>query len=174
MIDSHCHLDPSVWGGDEGVDEVVARAARAGVDRLVVIGAGYGFQSAERALAVARRHARVRCAIGLHPHDAKDFSDARFADLLALAEAPEVLALGEMGLDYHYDLSPREIQRVVFREQLRAARRLHKPVVIHDRESDGERLAILDQEQQWEHGVLFHCYTGDVAMLREEIGRAHV
>lgn len=171
MIDSHCHLDPSVWGTDADVDAVITRAGVAGVDRLMVIGAGYGFESAARALALARRHAQVRCAIGLHPHDAKDFTDARFADLLAMAEAPEVRALGEMGLDYHYDLSPRELQRVVFREQLRAARRLKKPVVIHDRESDGETLSILDQEQQWEHGVLYHCYTGDPMMMQEITAR---
>lgn len=171
MIDSHCHLDSSVWGGDAEIDAVIARAAAAGVTRLMVIGAGYGFDSAGRALALARRRPEVRCAIGLHPHDAKEFTDARFADLLASVEAPEVRAIGEMGLDFHYDLSPRELQRVVFREQLRAARRLHKPVVIHDRESDGETLSILDQEQQWEHGVLYHCYTGDPMMMREITAR---
>ncbi len=171
MIDSHCHLDPSVYGGDEGVDAVVARAVAAGVSHMLSVGSGYGFDSAARALAVARRHANVRASVGLHPHDAKDFTDARFADLLAMAEAPEVLALGEMGLDYHYDQSPRDTQRAVFREQLRVARQRQRPVIIHDRESDGETLRILDEEASWDTGVLFHCYTGNLALMEQIVAR---
>ncbi len=172
LIDSHCHLDPGVYGGDEGVDEVVARARAAGVDRMITIGSGYGFESAARALAVARRHPGVvRCTAGLHPHDAKLATDDRLAELFAIAAEPEVLALGEMGLDFHYDSSPRDEQRAVFREQLRAARARNLPVVIHDRESAGETLAILDEERAWDHGVLYHCYTGDVAHMEAIVAR---
>lgn len=172
LIDSHCHLDPTVFGGDEGVDDVVARARAAGVARMVTVGSGYGFESAARAVTVARRHPDcVRATVGLHPHDAKDFTDARFADLLAMADGPEVVALGEMGLDFHYDSSPRDQQRDVFRAQLRAARARGLPVVVHDRESDGETLRILDEEGAWAGGVLFHCYTGDVATMETIVGR---
>lgn len=172
MIDSHCHLDPSVWGSDAGVDDTVARARAAGVERMVAIGSGYGFDSAANAVAVARRHPDcVRATVGLHPHDAKEFTDARFAELLALAEGPEVVALGEMGLDFHYDNSPRETQRAAFRAQLRAARARRLPVVVHDRESDGETLRVLDDEGAWETGVLFHCYTGDVATMEAIVAR---
>jgi TatD DNase family protein len=172
MIDSHCHLDTKAFGDDAGVDAVIARARAAGVERMVTIGSGYGFDSAERALVTARRHPDcVRAAVGLHPHDAKDFTDARFADLLALAEAPEVVALGEMGLDFHYDSSPRDTQRAVFREQIRAARARKLPIVVHDRDSDGETMAILDAEAAWDTGVLFHCYTGDVAMMEAIVAR---
>jgi TatD DNase family protein len=172
LIDSHCHLDPTVFGGDDGVDDAIARARAAGVDRMVTIGSGYGFESAERALAVARRHPEtVRASVGLHPHDAKLATDASLAGLIAMADAPEVLALGEMGLDYHYDSSPRDQQRHVFRVQLRAARARNLPVIIHDRESAGETLAILDEEGAWETGVLYHCYTGDVAAMEQIVGR---
>jgi TatD DNase family protein len=172
MIDSHCHLDPDVWGDHPGVDAVIARARAAGVERMVTIGSGYGFGSAFRAVAVARRHPDcIRAAVGLHPHDASDFTPERFAELLALADGPEVVALGEMGLDFHYDKSPRDVQRDVFRAQLRAARERRKPVVIHDRESEGETLAILDEERAWETGVLYHCYTGDVAAMEQIVAR---
>jgi TatD DNase family protein len=172
MIDSHCHLDTAVWGDDAGVDAVIARARAAGVDRMVTIGSGYGFESADRAVVVARRHPDcVRAAVGLHPHDAKLLTDDALAALLALADAPEVVALGEMGLDFHYDSSPREVQREAFRAQLRAARARGLPVIIHDRESGGETLAILDEERAWDTGVLFHCYTGDVAYMEAIVAR---
>ena len=172
IIDSHCHLDPEVYGGDAGVDDAIARARAAGVARMITIGSGYGFGSAARAVAVARRHPDyLRASVGLHPHDAKDFTDDRFAELLALADGPEVVALGEMGLDFHYDMSPRGEQRDVFRAQLRAARARGLPVIIHDRESGGETLRVLDEENAWEIGVLFHCYTGDEAYMDAIVGR---
>ncbi len=167
LIDSHCHLDTRVWEDDAGVDAVVARAHAAGVSHMVAIGSGYGFQSAERAHAVATRHPNVRCAAGLHPHDASEFTDERLADMLALhQQGPGLVALGEMGLDYHYTYSPREAQRVAFRAQLAAAKELNLPVIIHDRESGGETLDILDDTAAWDTGVLFHCYTGDVAYMQ--------
>lgn len=171
MIDSHCHLDPGVYGGDDGVDAAITRAREAGVTRILTVGSGYGFESAARALAVARRHPDVCCSVGLHPHDATDYTPARLAELLALAEAPEVLALGEMGLDFHYDASPRDVQREAFRAQLRAARERRLPVIIHDRETEGETLQILDDERAWDTGVLYHCYTGDVPQMREIVAR---
>ncbi|MES2640098.1 MAG: TatD family hydrolase [Myxococcota bacterium] len=172
LIDSHCHLDPTVFGGDAGVDDAIARARAAGVDRMITIGSGYGFESAGRALAVARRHPDVlRATVGLHPHDAKLASEETLAELYAMADAPEVVALGEMGLDFHYDSSPREEQRTVFRAQLRAARERQLPVIIHDRDSAGETLAILDDEGAWAGGVLYHCYTGDVAAMEAIVSR---
>jgi len=171
MIDSHCHLDPGVYGGDSGVDETIARARAAGVTPILTVGSGYGFESAARALAVARRHPDVRCSVGLHPHDAKDYTDARLDELLALADAPEVLALGEMGLDFFYDSSPRDEQRHAFRAQLRAAKARNLPVIIHDRETAGETLRVLDEEGAWATGVLYHCYTGDVAQMEAIVER---
>jgi TatD DNase family protein len=172
MIDSHCHLDPRAYGDDDSVDAVIARALAAGVARMMTIGSGYGFESARRAVDVARRHPHtVRASVGLHPHDARHFGEEAWAELLALSEAPEVLALGEMGLDFHYDQSPRDVQRLAFREQLRAARARALPVIIHDRDSGGETLDILDEEGAWTTGVLFHCYTGDVAYMERIVAR---
>jgi TatD DNase family protein len=171
-LDSHCHLDPATWGDDAGVDAVIDRARAAGVMRMVTIGSGYGFESASRAVAVAARHPGcLRATVGLHPHDAREATPARLEALFALADAPGVVALGEMGLDYHYDSSPRDVQRDVFRAQLREARRRALPVVIHDRDSDGETLAILDAEDAWPTGVLYHCFTGDVAMMEAIVAR---
>lgn len=171
MIDSHCHLDPRVWGSDAEVDAVVQRALEAGVEAMVAIGSGYGWESGERAVAVARRHAVVGASVGLHPHDAKDYTDARLAEMMSLAAAPEVLALGEMGLDYHYDLSPRDAQHHAFRAQLAAARELGKPVILHDRETGGDTLRVLDETGAWELGVLFHCFTGDAAYMEAIVAR---
>lgn len=171
MIDAHCHLDTRVWGDDAGVDAVIARAREAGVVGMIAIGSGYGFESADRAVAVAMRHPDVRAAVGLHPHDAKDATTERLADLFALAGRPEVVGVGEMGLDYHYDNSPREEQRSAFRDQLAAAREIGKPIIIHDRESGGETLTLLDEARAWDQGVMFHCYTGDVAMMEAIVAR---
>ncbi len=167
IIDSHCHLDTRVWQDDAGVDAVVARARAAGVDAMIAIGSGYGFDAAPRAVAVARRHPRVLASVGMHPHDAKEFSEEGFAELCALARDARVVALGEMGLDFHYDLSDRPQQRMVFARQLEAAREMNLPVIIHDRESGGEVLAMMDDAGTWATGVLFHCYTGDAGLMRQ-------
>lgn len=171
MIDSHCHLDVRVWGSDEEVDAVVARAHAAGVEAMVAIGSGYGFESGRRAVAVAERQPGVRASVGLHPHDAREATPERLAEMYALARHPVVVALGEMGLDYHYDHSPRDVQRAAFRDQLAAARELGLPVIIHDRESGGETLEILDEQRAWDGGVLFHCYTGDVDYMQQIVTR---
>ena len=169
-MDSHCHLDPKVYGGDAEVDAVISRAMSAGVTRITTIGAGYGLAGAEAAVAVAERHDNVWCTVGLHPHEAKDWTAVR-ERLIALAASPKVVAFGEMGLDFHYDLSPRDVERQVVREQVRVARDLGLPITIHDRDSDGETLDILEEEGAFDgSGVLFHCYCGDVEMMQRIVG----
>lgn len=167
-VDSHCHLDPDVFGGDAGVDAAVARARAAGVDTMVTIGSGYGLPGARAAVAVAGRHTDVWCTVGLHPHDARHWSDEVCDELAALATHPRCVGFGEMGLDFHYDNSPRDDQRACLRAQVRTALDLGLPIVIHDRESHGETQQILEQEQAFTgRGVLYHCFTGDVhAMAR--------
>src|SRR5688500_15458561 len=132
--DSHCHLDPEVYGGDAGVDAVIARAREAGVTRMVTIGSGYDVPCAERAAAVAARHDGVWFTVGVHPHDAKHWSEAVRDAIVALAGREKCVAVGEMGLDFHYDNSPRDVQRSVLRAQVRTALGLGKPIVVHDRE----------------------------------------
>lgn len=166
-FDSHCHLDVDVFGDDAGVDAVVARAREAGVSRMITIGSGYGAASLRRAALVAERHEGVWATAGVHPHDARCWDEDSEPALRALAAHEKVVALGEMGLDFHYDSSPRDQQREVFRRQLRLARELSLPVIIHDRDSDGETLRILVEERSFlGAGVLYHCYTGDVLAMR--------
>lgn len=161
-FDTHCHLDPEVFGGDEGVDAALERARAAGVRRFVAIGSGYGLESAARAVRVAERHPDVWASVGLHPHDAAVFDEAAWLGVLELAARPRVVALGEMGLDFHYDNSPREQQRAVLRRQLRDALGRRLPIIVHDRSSGGETLAILRDEGAFSGaGVLWHCFSGD-------------
>ena len=165
-FDSHCHLDPDSFVDDAGVDAAVERARAAGVRRMVTVGAGYGADTAERAVAVAARHPDVWATVGVHPHDAKDWNPDLWTAILDLAVHPKVVALGEMGLDFHYDNSPRDEQRDVFRWQVRAAIERALPIVVHDRSSLGESLEILVEERAFSGaGVVFHCYSGTVAEM---------
>lgn len=167
LMDTHCHLDPKSYGGDAEVDAVVARALESGVTRMVTIGSGYGPECMGRAASVARRHPQVWFSAGIHPHDASHWSDEQEAAMRAHATDPRCVALGEMGLDFHYDMSPRPVQREAFRAQIRLALELGKPIIIHDRDSEGETLRTLDEEGAFAGRVLYHCYTGGVAHMRE-------
>jgi TatD DNase family protein len=168
MIDSHCHL-----AGDEFVSDlpaVVARAQETGVTgALVIIGAE---DEAERArmASVADAWNSVRFSIGVHPHQAGQFGSdppgAVRAVRTAIEREPLARAVGEIGLDYHYDFSPREAQRGVFREQVRLARELRLPIVIHTREAEDDTFQILRDERAEEIGGVFHCFTGDRDMAR--------
>jgi TatD DNase family protein len=172
LFDSHCHLDVDAFDGADGVDAAVDRAREAGVKRLLAIGSGYGFKSAARAVAVAERHDDVWASVGLHPHDADQWTESAWAEIEALASRPTVVAIGEMGLDFHYDNSPRDVQRTVFRHQIQQAQRLNKPIIIHDRDSEGETMAILDEQDAWSgRGVVYHCFTGDVEMMEQIVSR---
>jgi TatD DNase family protein len=167
VFDSHCHLDPRAFEDAAGIDAAIVRAKDAGVLRMVTIGSGYGADTARAAVEVAARNEGVWATVGVHPHDAKLWDDAMDDEIQALATRDKVQALGEMGLDFHYDNSPRDVQRTVFRRQISLARELELPIVIHDRESADETLEILLAERAFEgKGVLFHCYSGDVATMR--------
>jgi len=171
LIDTHCHLDPQTYGGPDGVDAAVARAQAAGVTRLVHIACSPDPAAYARAAELARRHPGVRFTAGVHPHDAKEWTDEVADAIRAAAADPAMVAVGEMGLDFHYDLSNRDVQRAVLRVQIALARELNKPIVIHDRESDGETLRILDEERAFDVPVLYHCFTGDRAHMAEIVAR---
>lgn len=167
LFDTHCHVVEGVFGDAAAVDATLARARQAGVGRFLVIGSGYGVHSAVPAIAVAERHDDVWATAGLHPHDARFWTEAVGQALVEAAAHPRVVAIGEAGLDYFYDQSPRERQQEALREQARIARAVDLPLVVHDRDSAGEVLAILDQEGSFDGaGVLWHCFTGDVAMMQ--------
>ena len=152
LIDTHCHLDML-----DDVDEVLARAREAGVARAVTI--GESMASSEWAAAAAMQRDDVWATVGIHPHNAKDRTDEAMARLAELAAFPRVVGVGEAGLDYHYDNSPRPEQRAVFAEHVRLAHRARKALVIHTREAWDDTFAILEDEGMPER-VVFHCFTG--------------
>lgn len=164
MIDSHCHL-----AGDEFVDDldaVIARAIEAGVTgALCILDAGNGVEC-DRAPGLVARWPAVRFAAGVHPHRAAACGDVEAVEQLvrdALTTAG-ACALGEVGLDYHYDFAPRDVQRAVFARQVEVARALGLPLVIHTREADADTVDVLAQAGGGEVRGVFHCFTGDAAL----------
>jgi len=176
-IDSHAHLTASEFDGDR--EAALARAAEAGVEALVAIGAGWGIDANGAAVALAARAAaaadavRIVAAVGVHPHDARLLDDAGRARLAAWLDRPEVVAVGECGLDYHYMNSPRDVQRAVFAEQLAWARARDLPVSIHVRGDDPsaweEMLDIWRAEGRGEVAGVLHCYTGSLDFARRAL-----
>ncbi len=165
-FDSHAHLDLPPLAAAEG--EVVRRAAEAGVENIVTI--GIDPEHSEKAIAIAHRHAGIYAAVGQHPHDASSCSDRTLERLEALSRCDKVVAIGETGLDFHRDRSPRDLQRQAFREQIRLARRRSLPVIVHDRDAHAETLSILEEEKASETGGIIHCFSGDFEMARRAIG----
>jgi TatD DNase family protein len=176
LVDSHCHLNDKKFDKDR--DAVIQRAREAGVTAMVCI--GYDMESSRRAVDIANSHDGVYAAVGVHPHDAKSLKPRDIDQLSRLADSAKVVAVGEIGLDYYRDLSPRDIQQGAFRDQLELARSLSVPVVIHARNADEETFEIIaDYEQQalrdWPKdrplGIM-HCFAGDLplALRYIEIG----
>jgi TatD DNase family protein len=160
LVDTHCHLDPQYF--PSGPDEVLARARAAGVGGFVVIGVGKDLAPARAAVDLAKRlPERAGSAIGVHPHDATTLDDALYAELATLAREPEVLAVGEIGLDYHYDHSPRDVQQAVFARLVGLARELRKPIVIHTRNAPADTIDILTREGARDVGGVIHCFSED-------------
>lgn len=168
LVDAHCHLDAHHF--PEGPDDVIERARSAGVIGFVVVGlarvdtaaGGDPIEPARFAVDLARRVPdRVTACVGLHPHDAADHSERLHASLRELARAPEVAAVGEIGLDYHYDHSPRERQREVFAALIGLAREVRKPIVVHTRSAPDDTLDILEREGAREVGGIIHCFSED-------------
>lgn len=164
FIDSHCHIDGEAFGEDR--DEVVQRAIDAGVTAMLCVGTGDPHNGEiAKAVAVAEKYDNVYASVGVHPHDAKLYDDAAEANLVELAKSEKVIAWGEIGLDYYYDHSPREVQRDVFGRQIKTARSLGLPIIIHSRDADDETVEILTDECSWEgfRGIM-HCFGGTAKM----------
>lgn len=165
FVDSHAHIDGEEFDADR--DEVVARARAAGVRAILNVGTGDPHSgSLERAVAVAEKYECVYAAAGVHPHDAKLYDDDAERRLLEIARrGGRVIAWGEIGLDFHYDNSPRDVQREVFARQLRHAREEGLPVIIHTREADEETIEILRTEYGGAaHGGIMHCFGGGMPL----------
>ncbi len=161
LVDAHCHLEPRDF---PDVDAVLARAAAAGVVQAVVIGQFHGPGDWGVALEVARTRPSLVATLGIHPHEAARARPEDLAELAQLAARPEVVAVGEAGLDYYYDRSPRPAQARVFGAQAALAKSLGKPLVVHVRDAH-EDCAVLLAAEDASHGVI-HCFTGDVAAAR--------
>jgi TatD DNase family protein len=139
LIDSHCHLDSPKFAED--LEAVIARARAVGVNRFVAIGTGEGPPDLETGIRMAEQHAGFFATVGVHPHDASKAVDETMELLDRLCSHPKVVALGEIGLDYHYDFSPREVQMSVFRRQLEIAQ-ARLPIIIHTREAWGDTVSV--------------------------------
>ena len=159
MIDSHCHLDSAEFNNDR--EAVIERALAAGVQHMMAIGTGNGPPDLEVGIRLADKHPAFYATVGIHPHDAAKASPDDFKRLAGLLAHPKVLAVGEIGLDYHYDFSPREVQKSAFIEQMQIAAQAKKPIVIHTREAWDDTLALI--EQHWTPhsiGGVMHCFSG--------------
>ncbi len=166
LVDSHCHLDFPDFAAD--LDGVVARARAAGIGCVVTISTRV--KRFDGLLAIAERFPDVYCSVGTHPHNAHEEPDVTAADLVALTRSTKVVALGEAGLDYHYDNSPRDAQERGFRSHIAAARETGLPLVIHTREADADTARILEEETgKGTFPAVLHCFTGGVDLARRAI-----
>jgi TatD DNase family protein len=164
IIDSHCHLDMAEFSSDR--DAVLERAQAAGVAAMVTIGAGGPLAANDTAVALAEADQRIFATAGVHPHEASLVDDAVVDAIRRLARRPKVVAIGETGLDYHYDNSPRPAQQEAFRRFIGLARELSLPVVVHLRAADDDALRILREERAAEVGGVVHCFSSDARRAR--------
>jgi TatD DNase family protein len=163
LVDSHTHIDMPQFDADR--DEVVARAREAGVETMLIVGGVDEERGHRRALRVAESLG-LPVSAGIHPHEARLATEAVYDELRGLARERRIAAIGEIGLDFHYDHSPRDVQRETFRGQVRLARDLGLPVIIHTREADDETAALLEDEGASETGGVIHCFTGGPDLAR--------
>ncbi|TSJ61504.1 TatD family deoxyribonuclease [Starkeya sp. 3C] len=166
IVDSHCHLDFPDFAAE--LEAVVARARAAGVGRMVTIGTRV--RRSWEVRAIAERFDDVFCSVGTHPHNAGEEADVTLDELLREADHPKVVAIGEAGLDYHYDTAPREAQHAGFRLHIEAARRTSLPLVIHAREADDDVAAILEEESaRGAFAFVLHCFTAGPELARRAV-----
>src|SRR5512142_2647195 len=162
LIDTHAHLEMRDFEDDR--DEVIKRAREAGVEYIVTIGTTV--ESSRDAVLLAEKYDFIYAAVGIHPHEVKDILHPAFELIRNLAKHRKVVAYGEIGLDYHYEHSPRSDQKRKFRDMLREARELGLPVIVHDRDAHDDALQILSEEWPKDLGGVMHCFSGDAAMAQ--------
>lgn len=169
FVDSHAHIDGPEFDADR--DEIIERARSAGVSVILNVGTGDPHAGVfERAVELSKKYESVYTAIGTHPHDARFYDDNAEERIKKLVQDEHVLAWGEIGLDFHYDNSPRDVQVEVFKRQLRAARECDLPVVIHTREAESETIEILESDYEGaERRGIFHCFSGSMELAQRAI-----
>jgi len=170
LVDSHCHLDFPDFAPE--LDAVVARAEAVGIGRIVTISTRVRRHA--QVLAIVERFPNVTCSVGTHPHHAQEELDIAAGDLIAHAQHPKIVAIGEAGLDYHYNLSPRDAQAQGFRTHIAAARATGLPLVIHSREADDDTARMLEEEaRKGAFKAVLHCFTGGPELARRAIALGH-
>ncbi len=165
MIDTHCHLDFPDYNDDRAV--VLQAAREAGITKMVNIGCD--LKSSQASVDLANQHAEIYASIGFHPHDAKNYDDRMEQQLRVMANNFKVVAIGEVGLDFYRDRSPRDVQRTVFVRQMHLARELGLPLIIHIRDAYEEALDMLIAEKAYESNVVLHCFSGTVKDARRAL-----
>jgi TatD DNase family protein len=169
LIDSHAHIDFPQFDTDR--DAMLERARAAGVSTLLAIGTGPGPEKLDAALPFAEQHDWIYASVGIHPHEAKEVAPQHLDQLAKLAKHPKVIAWGEIGLDYHYDHSPREVQQRIFREQMALAREAKLPIIIHCREAWSDCLKLIAED--WKSsglGGILHCFSSTLEDAQRGIG----
>ena len=162
LFDTHVHLNARQYEKDR--EEVISRAFEAGVKHMVVV--GFDEETIPLAIEIAEKYESIYAAVGWHPVDAIDFVENKHIDYLRkLSEHPKVVALGEMGLDYHWDKSPKEVQMKVFRTQIRLAKEVGLPIIIHNREATEDVIQVLKEESANEVGGIMHCFSGTIDQM---------
>jgi len=158
LADTHCHLTDRAFAGD--LDEVIERARAAGVTHIVAVGGGGPIQASEAAAGLAERFPFIEATAGIHPHDASSYNDEIEARIISLLEAGRVVAVGETGLDYYYDHSPRDVQRVALARHIALAREHRVPIVLHCRDAESDLRDVLASETTAPVDGVVHCFTG--------------
>lgn len=156
LFETHAHLNAKEF--DEDRAEVIARARENGVDTIVNI--GFNAETIPTCIELADNYDFIYAVVGWHPQDAKDMTDEHLEWIAELSRHPKVVGLGEMGLDYYWDTSPRDVQAEVFRKQIRLARKLDMPIIIHNRDAHQDVISILKEEKAAEVGGIMHCFSG--------------
>ena len=163
LFDTHVHLNAEQF--DEDLEEVMSRAREAGVENMVVV--GFDRPTINRAMELIGQYEFLYAAIGWHPVDAIDMKEEDLSWIEELSDHPKVVAIGEMGLDYHWDKSPKDVQKEVFRKQIQLAKKVKLPIVIHNRDATQDIVDILREERAEEVGGIMHCFSGSPEIAQE-------
>ncbi len=165
LIDSHVHLNDERFNSDR--EDLINSFESKEIE--LVLNVGYDLDSSKESVELAKKYKPIYAAIGTHPHDVKDIKEDTLDIYKAMSVYEKVLAIGEIGLDYHYDNSPRDLQKIWFREQIRLAKSLDLPYIVHDREAHGDIYNIMKEEKHSSSRGILHCYSGDVELANEFI-----
>ncbi|ADL11606.1 TatD family hydrolase [Acetohalobium arabaticum] len=165
LVDTHAHIDFPRFDDDR--DKVIKRAKENNLEYIINVGADEA--SSQRSVELAQHHDMIYAVVGVHPHEAKSVTEETYSRLKEWAAEDKVVAIGETGLDYHYDNSPRQVQQQVFRRHIRLAKEVDLPLVIHSREAEDQTMELLKEEEAEEVGGIIHCFPGDQKMANQAL-----